>query len=66
MTKQGLSAANFLVLAEGHLERAQDMEASKSFPAYNSTIVFLIREAVKNVREALRLLKQQKEEPCKP
>lgn len=63
MTKQhGLDTSGFLLLAEGHLVKARDAEASKDSPAFNSAAYTLIYDAMEKVRKARELLKQETKE----
>ena len=63
-TQIGLSAANFLLLAEGHLVRAREKLMAQAW----STDVYVARGdvtiAIDHVRGALGVLDKQKEEPC--
>ena len=62
MTKQGPGAAAFLLLAEGHLVKAREIEASKAGPAHSPAAWLVIRGAIDCTRHALDLLKQEREE----
>jgi len=63
MTKQGPDAANYLLLAKGHLVKAREMLLQKHLPIQTYVIGYIVRDACENVRHALKLLKE--EETCK-
>ena len=63
-TQIGLSAANFLLLAEGHLSKAKEKLTQEPMSATMYRVDFYTKRAANSVRHALELLKQEKEEPC--
>lgn len=64
MTKQlGLSAANFLLLAGGHLMRAKEKLAKEQGPDSRTMPYLLVDDACDDVRDALKML-SEKEKPC--
>ena len=65
-TQIGLSTANFLLLAKGHLVKARGVEASNAGPTYNPMVWAHIVRAIEHVREARKLLKEEEEDPCTP
>ena len=65
MTKQhGLCAADFLLLAKGHLVRAREelVQAHPSHAVYHARRN--TQEAANLVRRALKILEAEKEETC--
>ena len=65
MTKQGLDAAGFLLLAEGHLRKAKErLDQEPPSKARDNARLWAF-SATNAAREALKELDKQKEEPCK-
>jgi len=62
MTKQGLDAAGFLLLAEGHLMKATQRLDQRPFSGAVHKATVEVIYATNSVRHALELLKQEKEE----
>lgn len=61
-TQIGLSAANFLLLAEGHLSKARELIMKEDLSGMLGEVRWAIVDAGNNTRRALKLLKQEKEE----
>ncbi len=65
-----LDASAYLLMAEGHLRKAEETLAKRGRRPKRILERILAHEAtvnaVDNVRYALALLKQKKDEPCKP
>ena len=66
MTKQGLDAAGFLLLAQGHLVNASEVLKKEESSSASREARWAIVDAGNDIRRALKLLKQEKEETCKP
>ena len=62
-TQIGLSAANFLLMAEGHLIKARDSVGGTEQPTRDYMAGEAIVRAIHATRHAMKLLK--KEETCK-
>lgn len=63
MTKQGLSAAGFLLLAEGHLRKAKELLPSPPTSLRETMVLGTMNFVIPAVQNALKLLKE--EELCK-
>ena len=63
-THHGLSAANFLLLAKGHLVRAREKLMAQPWSLDISVARGDVTIAIDHVRGAMEVLK--KEQPCKP
>ena len=65
MTKQdGLDVSGFLLLAEGHLVKASEVLKKEEPSGIRREVRWAIVDAGNDIRYALKLLKQEKEEPC--
>jgi len=62
--KQGLDAAGFLLLAEGHLVKARE-DLRKNWSLSKVSVIGLIGVAITAISISLKLLMQEKEELCK-
>ena len=62
MTKRdGLGAAGFLLLAEGHLRRAREVLLKEQRPSSRDLPYLLVDDACDDARRALKLLKEEEE-----
>ena len=61
----GLDASGFLLLAEGHLRKANELIMKEDLSGILGEVRWTIVDAGNNTRRALKLLKQEEEETCK-
>ena len=61
----GLDAAGFLLLAEGHLLKAKELLSAPRTSVRKAMVLGTLNFVVPAVRNAMRLLNQEKEETCK-